>query len=100
MTGLELLGWLGGILFAGCAIPQAYKSYKEGHSLGISWGLLIMWGLGEVFTLLYVIPKLDFPLIINYTCNLLSCSVIAWFKLFPRVSSIFTNGNKETMEML
>lgn len=81
---LELIGWIGGICFALCAIPQAYKSWKDGHSEGITWGLLILWIVGEVFSLVYVWPTQKWPLIVNYASALLWTSIITWYKIFSR----------------
>jgi len=83
---IEILGWVGNTLFAFCAAPQAYKSYKDGHSDGIASLLLFMWGTGEILTLAYVILKhgLDLPLITNYLLNLLFIAIISKYKLFPR----------------
>jgi uncharacterized protein with PQ loop repeat len=81
---LELTGWVGSFLLAFCGLPQAASSWRNGNSLGVSWGLLIMWGLGEVFTLLYVLPKMETPLIFNYLTNILFIVVISYYKLRPR----------------
>lgn len=81
---LETIGWIGSIAFAFCTLPQAFLSYKQGHSKGISNGLLILWSIGEFCTLAYVLPKHDWPLIFNYCCNLLFMSIIVYFKVRPR----------------
>jgi len=83
-NSLELIGWLGSIAFSICGLPQAYKSYKEGHSEGISWGFLGLWLFGEIATLVYIIPKQHLPLIFNYLGNLLFISVILFYKVKPR----------------
>lgn len=81
---IDIIGWIGSIIFAICGFPQAIKSYKDGHSNGIGWGLIILWELGELLTLIYVLTKKEYPLIINYIFNLISVSIIFWFKLFSR----------------
>lgn len=83
---IEFIGWLGSMLFAFCGAPQAYQSWKEGHSDGIAPLFILMWGLGEVLTLTYVMLKhgWDLPLITNYVINILFIAVIAGYKLFPR----------------
>ncbi len=81
---LEIIGWIGSFCFAICAIPQAYMSYKDGHSRGISWGLLILWFIGEVCTLIYIAPKKHIPLIFNYLSNLLFILIILKYKVFER----------------
>ena len=81
----DLVGWIGSLMLAVCAVPQAYKSYKEGHSEGLSWGLLTLWGAGELLTLAYVLPKMDLPLIVNYLTNILLIGVMVKYKLYPKI---------------
>lgn len=83
---IELIGYAGGILFALCAIPQAFQSYRDGHSQGLSSLFLTMWTSGEILTLLYVLLKhgLDLPLILNYGMNLVFLAVIIKYKIKPR----------------
>ncbi len=77
---MVILGWIGSILFAVCGLPQAYKCYKEKHADGISTAFLLMWFFGEVFTLIYIFPKMDMPLLFNYSMNLVFLFVIAYYK--------------------
>ena len=81
---MEYIGWIGGILLAFCGLPQAIESYKTGKSDGLTWGFLIMWGVGELFTIVYIIPKWHWPLIFNYTANIIFISIIAYYKIKPR----------------
>ena len=81
---METIGWIGGILLAFCGLPQAWESYKTKSSEGLTWSFLIMWGLGELFTIVYVIPKWHWPLIFNYTANIVFISIIAYYKIKPR----------------
>jgi uncharacterized protein with PQ loop repeat len=81
---MDLLGYIGSICLAICSVPQAYMSYKQGHSRGISVGFLFLWTAGEIFTLLYIIPKADIPLLINYLSNLIFLSIIWKYRIFPR----------------
>ena len=81
---METIGWIGSILLAFCGLPQAIESYKTKNSDGLTWGLLIMWGLGELFTIVYIIPKWHWPLIFNYTANIIFISIIAYYKINPR----------------
>lgn len=80
----ELIGWMGSILLAFCGFPQAIDSFKKKSSHGVTWGLLLMWGIGEIFTLIYVFPMMKWALIFNYIANLLFLSIIIYYKLFPR----------------
>jgi MtN3 and saliva related transmembrane protein len=83
-NGLDLLGWTGSMLLAFCALPQAVESWRTKSSQGITWGLLSMWCLGEFFTMAYVLPKMDIPLLFNYSANILFLSVIIYYKIFGR----------------
>lgn len=79
-----MIGWIGAILLSFCALPQVIKCYKQGHGEGLSHGLIIMWGVGEVLLFVYVFPTGDIPLIINYGLNAVYVSIIARYKYFPR----------------
>lgn len=81
---LEGIGWLGGILLAVCGAPQAYQSWKTGHSEGLSYAFLWMWFMGEVLVLIYVSPQYLWPLIVNYAFNIFLAGVILWYKFKPR----------------
>ncbi len=80
---MEIIGWNGGILLAFCGFPQAWESYKTKSSAGLTWGFLLMWGLGELFTIVYIIPKWHWPLIFNYTANIIFISIITYYKIRP-----------------
>jgi uncharacterized protein with PQ loop repeat len=80
----NLVGWVGSILFACCAFPQAVQAYRQGHSEGLSWAFLLMWLFGEVLTIAYVLPKRDWPLLFNYAANLAFLLVILRYKVRPR----------------
>lgn len=84
---VELIGWVGGILFALCAIPQAYECYKTKKS-DMNKAFLLMWFFGEVLTIVYVLlldtDRTKLPLLLNYIFNLVCLIVIlryAYFKV-------------------
>ena len=81
---MEIIGWLGSILFAICGLQQAIQSYKQKHSNGISKAFLALWFFGEVFTTIYVLPKQDYPLLFNYGVNFACVMVIGWYKFKPQ----------------
>ncbi len=70
-------------MLAFCGLPQAVSSYRHKSSHGITWGLLVMWGIGEVLTLAYVLPKMELPLVFNYAANIVFLCVIGYYKFFP-----------------
>jgi uncharacterized protein with PQ loop repeat len=80
---MEFIGYIGSICLAICGFPQCLLSIKQGHSEGISLNFLILWTLGELFTLLYIVPKKDLPLIVNYSANLVFLGIIWKYKCFP-----------------
>jgi uncharacterized protein with PQ loop repeat len=92
---IEAIGWLGSILFALCAVPQAYQSWKNKHSNGLSWGFLLMWFFGEILMIIYVTQMEDenvLPLLANYYFNLLLLVVIIWYRAFPASSKVDERG--------
>ena len=77
---MKTLGWIGSILLALCAAPEAYIAYmtKDSH---LSWTFLLMWYIGEIFIAIPVIFKIKEPfLILNYLLNILLISVIIFYK--------------------
>jgi uncharacterized protein with PQ loop repeat len=79
-----VFGWISAIAFGICAIPQAYKSHKEGHADGISNGLLFLWTIGEWSGIIYAIGLKEIPLLLNYSANALFIGIVTFYKLFPR----------------
>jgi uncharacterized protein with PQ loop repeat len=77
---MKVIGWLGSIMLATCGAPQAWKSYRTKSSGDISSAFLSLWAAGEIFTLIYVAPTLNYPLIVNYVFNLLFIGVIVKYK--------------------
>jgi uncharacterized protein with PQ loop repeat len=81
---METLGYIGSIMLAICGLPQAIESFKTKSSEGLTWGFIGLWFWGEIFTFIYILPKMDLPLLINYSANIIFLSVIIYFKLFPK----------------
>jgi uncharacterized protein with PQ loop repeat len=81
---LEVFGWIGAAGFAVCGIPQAYQSFKDGHTKGLNWGFLGTWSIGEICMLIYILPTGNLPLILNYVGNGICLAVMVWYKVFER----------------
>jgi len=81
---MENIGWIGSILLAFCGLPQAIESYKTKSSEGLTWGFIGMWFIGEICTFVYILPKMDLPLLLNYTANIIFLSIIIFYKLCPK----------------
>lgn len=79
---LEIVGYVGGICLAMCGLPQAIQSYNQKHSDGLNVIFLLLWTIGEIFTIIYVIPIMSIPLFINYGANLIFLSIIWKYKIW------------------
>lgn len=94
-----LMGWIGSVCLALCGVPQAIQSYKDKHSHGISWGMLLLWAFGEIFALTYVFNKLDMPMVMNYGINIFVIAVMLYYKFRPQYpdSSVESSGGEESV---
>lgn len=81
---MEYIGWIGSILFAVCGFPQAVQSIRDGHSRGLNWFFLGCWLFGELFTIVYIWPKQDYPLLFNYLLNLVFLVIMIRYKIWER----------------
>lgn len=83
---LELTGWIAGLLFAFCGLPQCIQCVREGHARGINSLFIWMWFLGEVLMQVYVFFKhgFDMPLLVNYWINTVFVCVIIKYKYWER----------------
>jgi uncharacterized protein with PQ loop repeat len=77
---MEFIGWIGAFTLALCGIPQAMRSYREGHANGVDGTFLVLWTVGEIASLAYVLSLGDLPLTVNYLANVGSCLVISYYK--------------------
>lgn len=88
---MQALGWIGHMLFAVSAVPQAYLSFKQGHSRGISRGLLTMWFGGEAIAIIYgIYESVPTPLMVNYIINFLCLLVIIRYYIWPKQWPAYT----------
>jgi uncharacterized protein with PQ loop repeat len=81
---MELIGYIGSIMLAFCGLPQAIESFKTKSSEGLTWGFLALWFFGEILTFAYVLPKMDLPLLINYSANIIFLLIILYYKVNPK----------------
>ena len=94
MQANEVIGWMGSILFAICALPQVIHTYKTRKTDDLNELFLWLWFLGEVFTLCYIFidditnKTYHIPLYFNYIFNLLL--------LFYLVFAKYTYNTKPT----
>jgi len=78
---IEICGWIGSLLLALRAIPQLVKSIRTKSSKDISRLFLIMWIIGNILSILYVIHSNDIPLLLNFSLNTIIPSIILGVKL-------------------
>ncbi len=81
-----VIGYIGAILFAFCAVPQVIKTWKTKRARDLSWLFLLFWLFGEVLTLIYigiddVIHQLThIPLYLNYAFNIILVLYLVYAK--------------------
>lgn len=80
----NVLAWLGQMLLLVCSLPQAFKSYRDGHSAGLSVYMIWLWGLGMFFSFFYFLMTAQVPATINYGFNIFVWAIIAKYYHFPR----------------
>ena len=84
---IQIIGWLGSVCLAICAVPQVVKTFRTKKIDDISWGFLLLWFSGEVFTLSYLFlidyrtGVLHFPLYVNYAFNI----TLLFYLLYAKV---------------
>jgi uncharacterized protein with PQ loop repeat len=74
---IELIGIVGAIALALCPLPQAVETVKLKSIAGLSKTFLVLWLVGEVTTLVYVLGTTADPILLaNYIVNLTCLGVI------------------------
>jgi uncharacterized protein with PQ loop repeat len=82
----DIIGWMGSILFAICALPQVIHTFKTKRTDDLNELFLWLWFWGEVFTLCYVLLDdiankiYHVPLYFNYIFNLLMLVYLVFAK--------------------
>lgn len=80
---MNTLGYIGSLLLAFCALPETLRSYRT-KTCSIGWGMLLMWLVGEILTLVYVVWKSSevslVPLLANYSVNIAMIVIMCYYK--------------------
>ena len=84
---METIGYIGGVLLGICAIPEVIRTYND-KRCHLGWPFLLLWFLGEVFMEIYAIDLWDYPLMFNYTFNLVVVGILLYYKLKTKWDSI------------
>jgi len=82
----EYIGWLGALCLAICSLPQVIYTIRYKSADGISWGFILLWFGGEIFTLAYLFMTglATYQLIFNYGLNLIGLGIILYYKIKER----------------
>ena len=97
-SSLEALAWFGTLILVVRGLPQAYRSWRQGHSTGLSPAMLWLWFVGSVLMLPYAIGNLDGPVTIVYGSNVLFVGIMVWYKYFPRGKHVDSRRKKKKKE--
>ena len=68
-------GWIAAFCFMFSGLPAAITTVQT-QSIAVPLGTLILWTIGEFCALIYIVPKRDYPLIVNYVFNLILLAII------------------------
>jgi uncharacterized protein with PQ loop repeat len=76
---MELIGWIGSALLALCGVPLAWQTIKQKHARYMSNTFLAMWLIGEILNFAYILPKRDYPLLLNYSLNIVFLMIVVMY---------------------
>ena len=83
---MESIGWLGNFCLAIVGLPLAFKCLRNGTTSPTLDGMasfLVLWVVGEVAVFAYVVSIGDYPLLLNYSCNLAALTVVIKYWFWP-----------------
>lgn len=84
---IAIFSWVGALILLFRALPQAYKSWKEGHSNGLAPSMLWLWLIGSFCLLPHLLSKGDWATAIIYFSNIFAVIIMGKFFYFPRISN-------------
>lgn len=83
MITMDVVGFAAALAFAVSSLPQAVLTLRQGHTQGMTGGMITLWWVGSALMLIYSLDK-TWVYILNYSCNLAMCSVFIYYMLWPR----------------
>ena len=80
------LGIFGTLALAIGGIPQVIKTFREGHAMGLSAGMIWSWliGFSTLFTYVVLEHPEDYILLANYGFNFFVALVLLRYKYWPK----------------
>ncbi len=79
-----ILSWLGTLILVFRGYPQALKSFREGHSKGLSSAMLWLWLLGSALLLPHLFLVQDLAVAAIYMANIVFVVVMLKYLYWPR----------------
>lgn len=77
---METIAWIGSLCLALCGLPMAIEAFKN-KRIKINGYFLLLWFIGEVATLIYVVYKREQALSLNYISNIIFILVILKYRI-------------------
>lgn len=74
-----VVGWIASFCFMFSGAPAAYEAYMT-KICTVPFGTLLLWTIGEICALFYILPKKDLPLLVNYVVNLLFIGIMWYYR--------------------
>jgi uncharacterized protein with PQ loop repeat len=86
----DFIGWVGSVAFAVCGLPQAWECFKNRSARGINPYFIGLWFIGEICYVVSVLMKFGWVhwMMFNYTVNIFSITVITFFIIMDRKSTV------------
>jgi hypothetical protein len=83
---VSIVGLLGGLCFAYCGVPTAWRTIRAGCSQGTPASVAWMIFLGGILMFAYLAASYGFDRLLaaNYAVETASWGVVVWFHHFPR----------------
>lgn len=76
---IELMGWLGSMMLAICALPLAVEALKN-KRIALNRAFFHLWFWGEVLVCIYIVYQGPSPLLINYAVNILCLLIVGRYR--------------------
>jgi len=78
----KTIGIIGAVALALCGLPAAIDVITKGTANGYSQAFIALWGIGELFTAIYVYNRdKDIILMANYIFNLTFIGIILYYMI-------------------
>lgn len=77
------VGLIGSILLGICALPETIRTIQD-KRCHLGWGFLFLWYVGEILSLIYGVSLKEFPLILNYSVNVIALTIMVYYKIYGK----------------